>query len=531
VLRRLSRITLSLSILAAGCAHAPLVQRGYDGHVVQGRFIVPEAYAAFLRGAAAEAAGDQQAAIADYEEASKLDTSAPEIWTRIGDVRCREDPRDQRADASFARALESEWTYARAWAARARCALARGDVAGARAAAGHAAELDPSADGANVLLAITAPPAQNEATRAALLALTVTARDPVVAWVALAAWAEAHGDVPSWARALKELARVSPDRREDVARGAEQLAGLGEGWEARAVAAAAADAQATPLAPRHALAARLAVDEAIARGDAGAVSRRATRVRVPLDEAAARALLRGNRSLARELALTVSRADPMSVGARLVLAAGEGTDVVGAARDARTQAGVIPAAAFVAFVGALAHSASPQSARAMLDGLQHAPIIAGDDVVVRPAVELVARGALAANALPSDGRVELAALFGASPAEELYAPGARSLDTRHEYLALAIGHPDSERARLLGVRFTTAGGSDPVVAAASALMQLATGSATTATARGLLARDAGDPLLVAAALRVAEKVGDHDVARRARDVLTALGTKSGVSVE
>jgi hypothetical protein len=39
------------------------------------------------------------------------------------------------------------------------------------------------------------------------------------------------------------------------------------------------------------------------------------------------------------------------------------------------------------------------------------------------------------------------------------------------------------------------------------------------------------PLLVAAALRIAEKVGDHDVARRAREVFTALGTRSGVSVE
>jgi hypothetical protein len=531
------------------------VQRAYDGHVVQGRFIMPEAYAAFLRGAAAEASGDLRGALEAYEEASKLDSTGAEIWTRIGEVRCRANPRDALADESFARALGRERTYARAWAARAKCALARGDVAGARAAAAQAAELDPSADGANVLLASTAPPAQSDTTRAALLALTVTARDPVLAWGALAAWAEEHGDVPSWSRALKEIARISSDRRDEVARGAEELAGLGQVWEAREVAAAAADAEARPLAPRHALAARLAVDEAITHKDAGAVSRRATRVRVPLDEAAGRALLMGNRLLARELALAVEGADPTAVGARLVLVASDETDLVGAAQDARSQAGLIPAAAFVAFAAALAHGSPPQFARAALDGMPHEAITAGDDVVVRAAVELAARGALAAEALPPDGQVELAALGGAARAGETQAAGGGPLDARHEYLALAVRHPGFggspdgivrdakgidgkghdelvERVRLLRSRFTTIGGSDPIVAAASALMDLAAGTATTATARGLLARDAGDPLLVAAALRIAEKVGDHDVARRAREVLTALGTRSrGVSVE
>jgi Tfp pilus assembly protein PilF len=510
------------------------VERAYDGHVVHGRFIVPEAYAAFLRGVAAEASGDLQAALAAYGEAAKLDPTAAEVWTRIGSVQCLANPRDPLADKSFARALERSERYARAWAAKATCALHRGDVAGARAAAARASALDPSADGANVLLARTAPPADHDATRAALVALTLTARDAVLAWEALAAWAEAHGDVPSWARALKELARVSPSSRDDVARGAENLAGVGEAWEAREVAAAAAEADNRPLGAKLSLAARLAVDEAITDGDSSLVSRRATRVRVTLDEAAARALLRGNRPLAVQLASTLSKADPTAVGARLVLAASEETDVVGLAHDASIQGGVVSAAVFVVFAAALVHKSSPEYSRAALAGLAHEPILAGDDVVVRPALVLAARRAIPADAVPPDGLVELAVLLGVSPAQELGARGlgARGIDARHEYLALALEDPNSERARVLGGRFATMGRSDPIVAAASALMQLASGTATAgATAQGLLARDAGDPLLAAIALRIAEKVGDHDVARRAREVLTALGEKSGSRVE
>jgi Tfp pilus assembly protein PilF len=519
-------------LLLLACAHTPVVERAYDGHVVRGRFIVPEAYAAFLRGSVAEADGDLPSALASYEEASRLDSRAAEVWTRIGAVRCRANPRDPLADASFARALEREERYARAWAAKATCDLARGDLAGARAAAGRAASLDPSADGANALLSSTAPPAQGEAARTAFLALTVTARDPTTAWDALASWAEAHGDVSTWARALEELARISPAHRDKVARGAEKLAGVGESWEAREVAAAAADVEPRPLAEDHALAARLAVDEAIARGDAGAVSRRATRVRLPLDEAAARALLRGSRPLARELAREVALADPGAVGAQLVLAGTDDTDVVGAAHDVRVSAEVPSAAAFVAFAAALTHRSSPAHARTALAGLAHTAVLPGDDLVVRAAVGLAVRGAIGADVLPPDGIVELAALLGAAPGAELQSPGARGLDARHEFLAVALGHPESERARALGVRFATMGRSDPIVAAALALVQFATGAATAnATARGLLGRDAGDPLLAAVALRIAEKAGDRDVARRAREALTALGGRSGASVE
>ena len=209
-------------------------------------------------------------------------------------------------------------------------------------------------------------------TRDALLALTATARDRVAAWDALASWAASRGDVALWARALETLVKVAPTRRDAVARAAEELAGAGEMGEARAVAAAAADAGEGPMMEDRApLAARLAVDEAIGRGNADEVRLRATRARVTLEEAAARALLAGQGDMAREIVSPVTRADPGASGARLVLAASEGRDLVGAALEARRQATRISGAGLVAFGAAVVHAVSPEEARASLAALKH----------------------------------------------------------------------------------------------------------------------------------------------------------------
>jgi tetratricopeptide (TPR) repeat protein len=532
-------LLLLLLVLSAGVACAPLttVERAYGGRVVDGDAIEPQAYAAFLRGTLAEADGDLPGALAAHEHAARLDPGSAEIWTRVGDARCRLDPRDPRADAAFARAIDRDSTSARAFAARARCLLARGDVPGARAAAGRAVALDPAVDGANVLLAGTAPPGEDATTRAVLVGLTVTAREPLVAWDALASWARSRGDVVLWACALRESVRIAPARRDDVARAAEELAGAGRTSEARGVAAAAADAGETPLHGEHALAARLAIDEAIARGDAGSVERRATRVRVSLDEAAG-----------RELALALAQGSPSAVGARLVLAATSrdvasaayqaGSTVSTAASTASTASvasavsGAPAGAAFVAFGVALLRATSPERARAALAAIGHAGILAGDERVVRPAVELVSRGALPVDDLPPDGVVELSArragpLPGALVAWA--APDARALDARHEYLALALVQPEGPHAQALGLRLEDSALSDPVVAAAAALVRLAAGRGSAAGA--LLARDPGDPLLVATALHVAERAGERDVARRARDTLSVLEGEASPTLE
>ena len=72
---RLSSIALLL--LVAACGSEPRVARVYDGKLVEGRFVSPDAYAAFLRGVLAEESGDLKGATAAYAQA-------------IGRASCRE---------------------------------------------------------------------------------------------------------------------------------------------------------------------------------------------------------------------------------------------------------------------------------------------------------------------------------------------------------------------------------------------------------------------------------------------------------
>ncbi len=162
---------------------------------------------------------------------------------------------------------------------------------------------------------------------------------------------------------------------------------------------------------------------------------------------------------------------------------------------------------------------SPEPASDALAATHHADLVPGDDRVVRPAVELVARGVLGGALLPPEGVIELAALRGEAPPEPL----AR-LEPRHEYLALALLHPDTPHARELGERLAPEEASDAVVAAAACLVRLARGTPPfdAGSARALLALDPADPLLAAVALRVADKLHDPDEARRARAALAAF---------
>jgi hypothetical protein len=512
-------------VLGCGCTRERLVERVYDGHVVEGRPIEDAAYAAFLRGAIAEASGDARGAIVAFREAAQRDPNGSEIWARLGEARCLLDPHDKSADDALARAVALDGRYAGAWEAKARCARARNDDATLLDAARRAQQLDPSADGADSLLAHAGRTVRDAAACDALVTLTATAGDRVAAWDALAAWAQARGDVALWAVALESVAKMAPNRRDAVAHAAEELAGGGEIDAARAVAGAAAAADESPLSDvRHPLAARLAVDDALVRGDASAVELRATRAHVDLEETAARALLAGRRDLARDLAAFVQRADPEASGARLVLAACDGGDVARAASDMRRHGARSSAAALVAFGVAAVRAVPAEDLRATLAAIVHAPVVAGDDRVVRPAVELVSRGALDAGALPADGLVEIAVVRGQRSPEGFSMPDRRALDARHEYLALALTDPRAPRTKELGDRLAGVAAFDRVVAAASAILLLTTGAPIDpAAARALLQRDPADELLAATALRLAKKTGDTDIASRARATLTALG--------
>ena len=517
-------LSVSLCVTLSACGGAPLVARAYDGRIVEGHPVEPEAYAAFLNGAIAEASDDRRGALAGYEHAARLDGASPEVWARVGALRCAVEPRDWRADDAFARALSLDPSYAGAWSAKARCASVRRDEAATQDAARRAAALDPSADGANALLARASRSVRDATTRDALVALTATARDRVAAWNALASWAASRGDVALWSLALETLARLAPSHRDAVAAASEELAGSGQMGAARAVATAALEAgDGPPSDERRTLAARLAVDDAIAGGDADVVRSRATRARVGLEEAGARAWLAGRHDLARELVAPVTRADPGASGAKLVLALCDGRDLALAAADARRAGGVASAAAVVAFGRAIARGASPGDARAVLAAIPRAPVVPGDDRVVRAAVELVSRGVLATEALPPDGLVELAVLRGSGAAEGPAVPDVRALDARHEYLALALADPKGAGAKELADRLASVATTDPVVAAAGALVQIGTGAPLdTSAARALMTIDPTDPLLAAIALQVATRTGDTDAATRARATLTAF---------
>lgn len=412
-----TRGAVVVAILGAGCTHQAVVDRAYDARVVEGRFIEPRAYAAFLQGAIAEASGDSKEALAAYGRAEDLDPGGPEIWTRMAAVRCATNPNDSRADEALARAFAIDGEYARAWAVKAKCAFARGDEIGARSAARRLAQAAPGS-GTSTRLSFTKPTGQDAAMRDTLVALTATAPDRTVGLRALATWAETHGDVTLWAGSLVMLAKIAPLQRDDIAGSAEAMAGMGAGDQARAVAGAAADASdAPPSSAAHPLAWRLSVDEAIASRDVQAVQCRATRTHLPLDEVAARALLAGDIEMARDMGSTVFRADPRDDGARLVLAAVGGRDALADAARPRGHAGRVSAAAWIAFAQALAAAGLVEGSRAAA-GMAHEAIVPGDELVVRPAVELASRGLIDRTALSADGQIELRARFGLTTAGE-----------------------------------------------------------------------------------------------------------------
>jgi hypothetical protein len=348
--------------------------------------------------------------------------------------------------------------------------------------------------------------------------------DPVRAWGAVESWARAHDDAALRVAALEAVVRAGPVRRAAAARAAEDLAGIGALGLAWSLAAAAVDASDEPLAAQCFLAPRLAVDEAIARGEPLRVRELATRGRLGLEETAARALLAGRLEVASSLALAETQADPDSASARLMLAAAGGADAAELLTRPSTTVRPLSATEWIAYGQALQHAGSPWAARAALAATAHRPLVGSDDRVVRAAVHLALRGVIDAGALPETGRVELAVIRDgplARSAQESTFDGS-ALDPRHEYLALAHFAPLDSRARELGERLRSVGVSDPIVAAAGALIDLARASKLDpGRARALLDYDPADPLLASVALRVAERTGESAVAEQARTVLAS----------
>jgi tetratricopeptide (TPR) repeat protein len=139
----------TLEFLVAGCRQDN-VARVYDGREVSGRWVSPDAYAAFADGALLDAQGNRAAAAAAYERAVAEDSRNAVAWGRLGAVRCLTS-RDT-ADRAFARAESLEPDIESPWISRAACALERNDARAAVTFALRAAALSPYGHDANALV-------------------------------------------------------------------------------------------------------------------------------------------------------------------------------------------------------------------------------------------------------------------------------------------------------------------------------------------------------------------------------------------
>ncbi len=278
----------ALAVALAGCGEGVVV-RVVEGRPQAGRFISAGAYALFTRGAEAEARGEFNRAIEAFAMAVGEDPESPEIWTRIGALRCAVGGAAPAIEAAFARAEEIDPGYGPVHRERARCILRGG-------AGGY-------------------PTAVREAERA--LALDPEDLPTVIVY------ARAVGDV----RALVEAVVRRPESRE-----AWEALGELAGQKADGLLASAArerlaalpapapvynDQEVTRSPPAEAV----IVDASLVAGDVAEARRRARKARHSAGELAVRAALLGLAPFAREEAAMALGADPGDTAARIALAA------------------------------------------------------------------------------------------------------------------------------------------------------------------------------------------------------------------
>jgi tetratricopeptide (TPR) repeat protein len=153
---RQSALALGLA-LCVGCGVGSSgVTRIADGVRYQGRFVNAEAYAAYLLGVEREAQSEFNEALAAYLEAHAEDPDSPEIWARIGAVRCFASAPEKgpgAARAAFERGLRTDPTYYGNYFERARCAERARDYPSALRDATAAVTHRPEDEPANLLVA------------------------------------------------------------------------------------------------------------------------------------------------------------------------------------------------------------------------------------------------------------------------------------------------------------------------------------------------------------------------------------------
>jgi tetratricopeptide (TPR) repeat protein len=287
-------IAAALLVLHAACASSNQVTRITAGRRIEGRYIPDEAYAAYVNGAVLETQGKLLAAGAAYEEAIRYDPKSPELWTRIGALRCRRSepsasaaPSSRRAPTSvggdpweaFARAAELDAAYEETWTERARCHLQRGELLAAVADAEKAVSLDPDRI-ESVLVLVMALERQGRIDDAKRWVAGLVAREPESR--------DAHE------AALAFAARTGNEMLREASR--------------RAL---------IELRPEKPVASRADVDAAVLRGDFDRARRLAVASRVPSGALALRAVALGSVSFARAESDLVLAADPSDTDARI----------------------------------------------------------------------------------------------------------------------------------------------------------------------------------------------------------------------
>jgi len=124
--RPLAVLALSAWLTTLGCAEGSGgITRMADGVRYEGRFVNPEAYAAYLLGVEREARGEYKNALSAYLEAHAEDPDSPEVWARIGAVQCVSSPAERGpsvARVAFERGLRNDPDYYGNYLERARCA-------------------------------------------------------------------------------------------------------------------------------------------------------------------------------------------------------------------------------------------------------------------------------------------------------------------------------------------------------------------------------------------------------------------------
>lgn len=204
--------TALLSLCVAGCGLTQgTVTRVSNGVAVEGRYVPPEAYAAYAKGAYLEARGQDAAALGEYGLALDYDSDAPEILARVGAVQCRLSKRSgdgwaHAARRSFARALAVDPEASSAWLERARCAERGGNLEDALAFAQRAALLDPSSESAALLVVDCAEKSGRlDLARAWLDALVVDEPVARTTWLRFAAFGARQRDAGRVHRARQAL--------------------------------------------------------------------------------------------------------------------------------------------------------------------------------------------------------------------------------------------------------------------------------------------------------------------------------------